>query len=141
MSEEEQKAIKWLKELYDIEKDFNSSAGKEESNIIKTLLNLIEKKENKIASLEKQIKLMQSCDLAKEIRKLQEEIEERETRLQEEINENCKLKYELYGNSISKDEIRDKIKQLEQIKNAFQNDEWKREYNYRIGTLKELLKE
>lgn len=43
MSEEEQKAIKWLKELYDIEKDFNSSAGKEESNIIKTLLNLIEK--------------------------------------------------------------------------------------------------
>ena len=36
----------------------------------------------------------------------QKEIEERETRLQEEINENCKLKSELYGNSISKDKIK-----------------------------------
>lgn len=41
------------------------------------------------------------------IYKQQKEIEERETRLQEEINENCKLKTELYGNSISKDKIRE----------------------------------
>ena len=51
MSEEEKKAIKWLKELYDIEKDFNSCKGKEESNIIKTLLNLIEKQQEEIKEL------------------------------------------------------------------------------------------
>lgn len=54
MSEEEKKAIKWLKELYDIEKDFNSSAGKEESNIIKTLLNLIEKQRKEIKELKEE---------------------------------------------------------------------------------------
>ena len=38
--------------------------------------------------------------------RLKNEIEERETRLQEEINENCRLKTELYGNRINKDKIR-----------------------------------
>lgn len=47
--------------------------------------------------------------------KQKEEIEECETRLQEEINENCKLKYELYGNSINKAKIRDKKKKLEKL--------------------------
>lgn len=53
-NQEEKKAIKWLKELYDIEKDFNSSAGKEESNIIKTLLNLIEKQQKEIEELKEE---------------------------------------------------------------------------------------
>lgn len=89
---------------------------------LETILNLIEKQQE-------------------EIEELKEAIKERETRLQEEINENCKLKTELYGNSISKDKIRDKILELEEIKNAFQNDEWKREYNYKIEPLKQLLGE
>ena len=58
MSEEEKKAIKWLKELYDIEKDFNSSKGKEESNIIKTLLNLIDKQQKEIEQLANGIRVL-----------------------------------------------------------------------------------
>ena len=66
------------------------------------------------------------------IRRYRREIEERETRLQEEINENCKLKTELYGNSISKDKIREKINQLK-IHDI--------EYAEHIAMLEELLEE
>ena len=47
--------------------------------------------------------------ILKLVEKQQKEIEERNIRLQEEINENCKLKTELYGNSISKDKIKEII--------------------------------
>ena len=132
MSEEEKKAIELLTELrglYEATAEDHKFRGtlsiqvdEDDSDAIATILNLIEKQQE-------------------EIEELKEAIKERETRLQEEINENCKLKTELYGNSISKDKIRDKILELEEIKNAFQNDEWKREYNYKIEPLKELLDE
>lgn len=50
-------------------------------------------------------------------KELEEKNKELNERLQEEINENCQLKAELYGNSISKDKIRDDIKELEREKN------------------------
>ena len=90
MSEEEKKAIELLKKLqkktpYII---WGDGTPYNKNNQIQTILNLIEK--------------------------LQKEIEERETRLQEEINENCKLKTELYGNSISKDKIRE-LREIDNI--------------------------
>lgn len=72
MTEEEKKAIEYLRKWVAWE-----TAG--ERNLetdIETLLNLIEKQQNKIASQEKQIKLMQSCDLAKVIKEQEKEIEQ-----------------------------------------------------------------
>ena len=86
----------------------------------------------------------------KEIEELKEAIKERETRLQEEINENCKLKTELYGNSISKDKIRDKIKELEnKLENFYEevgkgfyfNNEYVNSVKMAINKLYELLEE
>lgn len=90
LSDEEKKAIELLKKLqkktpYII---WGDGTPYNKNNQIQTILNLIEK--------------------------LQKEIEERETRLQEEINENCKLKTELYGNSISKDKIRE-LREIDNI--------------------------
>jgi hypothetical protein len=91
-----------------------------EEEIIKRINFLImrlieERKEGKldIGDIKLQEAIQGLLDLYK---KQQKEIEERETRLQEEINENCKLKTELYGNSISKDKIKAKIKELEDDK-------------------------
>ena len=78
--------------------------------------------------------------LLKLVEKQQKEIEERNIRLQEEINENCKLKTELYGNSISKDKIREKIKGLENII-EWEKPTYKETLDYTIDILKELLEE
>ena len=79
-----------------------------------------------------------------ENQKLREQLEEREARLQEEINENCKLKAELYGNSISKDKIREKIKQINDEKLNYSENEYYLENEikgYAIDKLRELLEE
>lgn len=64
------------------------------------------------------------------------ENEELNIRLQEEINEKCKLKTELYLNSIPKSVIEDKIDVLEKIQKEFKNNE---ELRIKIITYKELL--
>ena len=116
MTEEEKKAIESIKEL--IYGNYNSIILKDTDGYtlwnedFKTILNLIEKQQNKIASQEKQIKLMQSCDLAKEIKRQQEEIEELK-----EKNNKIVVAYDgkRYGRKamILKDYIsKDKIKEI-----------------------------
>ena len=74
-------------------------------------------------------------------------LEEREARLQEEINEVCKLKTDLYGNSISKDKIRDKIKELKQVMEKDEVDDFGNHsigwgaLDYIVEQLQELLEE
>lgn len=71
-----------------------------------------------------------------ELERLQKKNEELNIRLQEEINEKCKLKTELYLNSIPKSVIEDKIDVLEKIQKEFKNNE---ELRIKIITYKELL--
>lgn len=66
----------------------------------------------------------------------------------EKINEVCKLKTELYGNSISKDKIKEKIESLEEkihivIPNEYNKIEVMNEFKNEgaIDVLKELLEE
>lgn len=74
-TEEEKKAINNFKEIIENLDEDEEIVYEEEIRNYKTLLNLIEKQQNKIASLEKQIKLMQNCDLEKVIEKQQKEID------------------------------------------------------------------
>ena len=128
MNKEEKEAIEQLKILIGLE-EFNKLSYKENQSI-KILLNLIKKQ--------------------------QEEIEEKDTRLQEEINENCKLKTELYGNSIHKDKIREKIKEYQKHIDNINNKAPKRKdgkpnnlfnhanrdfYKSKVEVLEELLGE
>lgn len=75
------------------------------------------------------------------VEKQKKEIEELETRLQEEIYEKCELKTELYLKSISKDKIREAIKnrEIELYADNPENDFIP--YDKVIDTLKELLEE
>ena len=81
MNEEEKKAIEIIKNI--TEKDLLDcwDYGEKEFKAIQIILNLIDEQQNKIASQEKQIKLMQGCDLAKVIKKQQKEIEELKSQL------------------------------------------------------------
>ena len=99
---------------------------------LETILNLIEKQQKEIEQLVNGIRVLgTNPDITTE-----EIIKEfTEKPISEEYMKEFKSRY------ISKDKIRDKILELEEIKNAFQNDEWKREYNYKIEPLKELLEE
>lgn len=132
MSEEEKKAIKWLKELYDIEKDFNSSKGKEESNIIKTLLNLIEKQQEEIKKLELVIKT-----IPEKMKILADSFNEK---VLDTIANNKAL-----DNYISKDKIREHKKWYEDTcenlsKNGYDLDRFD-QYQGIIHFCNELLKE
>ena len=81
---EEEKAIEWLKNDLKETIEMGKRWGfQEEIKNKKELINLIEKQ--------------------------QKQIEELNIRLQEEINEKCKLKTELYLNSIPKSKIENKI--------------------------------
>lgn len=90
ITREHYEAIQGLLDLYNKEKEKNEELSKNFVELCKTAHNDFEER----------------C-------RLTFELEEREARLQEEINEVCKLKAELYGNSISKDKIKEKIKELE----------------------------
>ena len=100
-----------------------------DGKIIQILYDLYEQEKEKNEELEEYKKISEltkiSCCTAQncealnnaireglENQKLRDKLEESEARLQEEINEVCKLKAELYGNSISKDKIREQIKQI-----------------------------
>lgn len=102
MTEEE--IIKICKDLIEM-KDYKFQCNyttKERNQAIQDLLDLYNKQQNKIASQEKQIKLMQSCDLAKVIKEQEKEIE----RLKN-YSELYYLECEKYENFISKDKIKD----------------------------------
>lgn len=110
MNDEEKKAVEFIRDLitWDVRQDL--CPNKEECKNLEIILNLIEKQ--------------------------QKQIEELNIRLQEEINEKCKLKTELYLNSIPKSVIEDKIDVLEKIQKEFKNNE---ELRIKIITYKELL--
>lgn len=105
MSEEENNAIEYLTKWVHWE-----TAG--ERNLegdIETALNLINKQQNKIASLEKQIKLMQSCDLEKVIKEQQNEIEKQQEEIEELKDDKIKMaraiKYLATNFKITEDEV------------------------------------
>lgn len=111
---EHYEAIQGLLNLYNKEKKKNEELSKNFNELYKTAHNDFEER----------------CRLAFKL-------EEREARLQEEINEVCKLKAELYGNSISKNKIREKIKEWDKgIAWANADDHY-----YAIKILQELLEE
>ena len=87
MNDEEKKAVEFIRDLiaWDVRQDL--CPNKEECKNLEIILNLIEK--------------------------LQKQIEELNIRLQEEINEKCKLKTELYLNSIPKSKIEEKVEKLQ----------------------------
>lgn len=86
MNEEEKKAVEFIRDLITWDVRQYLCPNKEECKNLEIILNLIEK--------------------------LQKQIEELNIRLQEEINEKCKLKTELYLNSIPKTVIQDKIEEI-----------------------------
>lgn len=110
---------------------------------IKGLLDLYNKEKEKNASLRKEIKLMQSCDLVKVIKKQQKEIEELEI-----IADDIKGHNIVYTDTpefedkfISKDIIREKIKELEQIKTTALTDRTIEMMNDKISILNLILEE
>lgn len=111
------------------------------TNIIYTCNEAIEDEEwysqEERESAEEQVKFVQGLlDL---YNKEKEKNKERKERLQEEINENCILKTKLYGESISKDKIREKIKYYKD----YEGLELYEKFNYGeiVQVLKELLEE
>lgn len=76
------------------------------SDEMMNILNYINELENKLASKEKQIKLMQQCDLAKELNKLQKENELLKAPF-EYANGNTLDKKYVELNFVSKDKIRE----------------------------------
>ena len=104
----------------------------------------IEEQQNKIASQEKQIKLMQSCDLAKVVKKQEKEIEE----LKQENKDHLEALTEWVNGErindikhISKDKIRKEKEEIEEMLFKEKNKNAKIEFSYAIGVLEELLEE
>lgn len=89
MNEEEKKAVEFIRDLitWNVRQDL--CPNKEECKNLEIILNLIEK--------------------------LQKQMEELNIRLQEEINEKCKLKTELYLNSIPKSKIENTIETYRRV--------------------------
>ena len=129
MSDEEKKAIEklsskqnettWVDTIRQIKREEINDAVITRQKYITTILNLIEKQQ-------------------KEIEKLKQEMEERLIG-REEITK-YEMGYEIENNYISKDKIRDKIKELENKKNCGNSIVfW--EISSQIDLLKELLEE
>ena len=72
MTNEEKEVIKELKRTI----KYSNYCDNIGTGQIEIVLNYIDKLQNKLASKQKQIKLMQQCDLAKELDKLQKENDE-----------------------------------------------------------------
>lgn len=145
MSEEEQKAIEFLKTFIKTEIDY----CKLEKTDVTDILNVIKQQQKEIE--EKSTIIMAG---AEKVKQLEEEIEDLKTITQnynaiggETFGDNriivCSMKYFDDGyfkkNYIFKDKIREKIKELESLsKNITMQPSI---YNYEIDLLEELLKE
>lgn len=149
MSKEEKKAINYLEFLSNEKCECKVCQNAKKQ--YKIILNLIEKQQNKISSLEKQIKLMQNCDLLEKQQKEIEDYKIKYVHLESDyqvLKDDLKDKRIAYVDTpefeekfINKDKIREKIKELE--------EDLKQETDYEIegciessiDTLKELIEE
>ena len=118
---------------------------KETQDIMQHNLDIYPPKEDIYKLDTKQLKaVICLLDLYNKEKEKNEEIKER---LQEEINENCILKTKLYGESISKDKIREKIKEIEENDKKYKNylkdgrENFTPEYVWLRPYLQELLEE
>ena len=117
LSEKEKKAIEWFKSDLEMTKEMGKKWGfQEEIKNNEIILNLIEKQQKEI----------------KELKQNRDEYKE----------EYIKLQNSRYYNYISKDKIKEKIKDYtEKSKYPLVNSQSRREYTFGLKALKELLEE
>ena len=148
MSEEEKQAIETVKQykkcfVFETVHEETGERINDYSNAIDIVLNLINKQRKKIKKLNSKINTdnIINKERAELIEQQRKELEERNTRLQEEINEICRLKTELYGKSISKNKIKDKIEEIENVETDKISKEEYNRIEFTVEILLELLEE
>lgn len=147
MNEEEKKAIKFIKhDMFEFE-EIDSSVLEEFNNVHKIILNLIEKQQEKIQSLENQLNFIgeqnkyierQTIYLNKLEKELQGQRIEKEKMQKNYESVIDKMEYEMGYNYISKDKIRDKINEIKELQKTLATHE---ELDFQIKILEELLEE
>lgn len=134
MNEEEKKAVEFIKDLISWSVGIDLYPNKEECEKLETILNLIEKLQEKLKLMDDYNYWIQlAIDRRLELEKLQKENEEKTTILLSGAEKVKKLEKE-------KEELKDKIEEL-RAEYEYLDEENKRVNKFEIELLQELIKE